>query len=446
MGRTKIAIPEMVFFLRTDQKAKKGDKLPIYFRYVYNEDKVDRSTGLRIKLIEWDSNKQKVKAINPLYNEYNSRMQLLKSKYDKPIIEYANVKGSISIGVIKDILNGKEMLSERAEDEDFFQLAYAQQKSLYDREKIKYSTYKNNLNRLSLFNDYLKQKVGKETIFCMEIDKKLLERYIIWRKDKGNTNESINKALTPLVKGIKSASTKGIIKTEVLTMLEDIYLPIKARIGDEDKEDADVKYLTKEQLQKLIDLYPTLKYNRTRDYLDMFLFVVHVGLRVSDIITLKWSHIDFEKGYLKKILYKKSQSVSIPLLTPAISILNRWKIRKLNDEFVFDLLPSGFDLANDQELDKMRINKNTSLGTSLEEVGKKLDLPFNMRMHVARHTFAVLAINSGVDLHVLSKVMGHKDSSITERVYAKLLPEKIEDELRKKLTFNFTPSVEIVTI
>ena len=168
-------------------------------------------------------------------------------------------------------------------------------------------------------------------------------------KDKGNTNESINKALTPLVKSIKLASTKGIIQTEVLTMLEDIYFPIKEKIGDEDKEDTDVKYLTAEQLQQLIALYPDLKYDRTRDYLDMFLFVVHVGLRVSDIITLKWSHIDFEKGVLKKVLYKKSQSVPIPLLDPAMKILRRWQVRKLNDVFVFDLLPSDFDLTNDKE-------------------------------------------------------------------------------------------------
>lgn len=440
MGRHKIATPEMVFFQRTDQKPNKKGQQPIYFRYVYDEDKIDRATGLRVKPSEWDANRQKVKAAHPDSDEYNGRMQLLKSKYDKPIIEYANVKNTLSIAVIKDILDDKDMLSDKAEDEDFFVLAYAQQKSLYDREKIKYSTYKNNLNRLSLFQEYLKQKEDKDTIFCMEIDRKLLEGYILWRKDKGNTNESINKALTPLVKGIKLASTKGIIQTEVLTMLEDIYFPIKEKIGDEDKEDTDVKYLTTEQLQQLIELYPNLKYDRTRDYLDMFLFVVHVGLRVSDVITLKWSHIDFEKGVLKKVLYKKSQSVPIPLLDPAIKILRRWQDRKLNDVFVFDLLPSDFDLTNDKELDKMRINKNTSIGTSLEEVGKKLDLPFNMRMHVARHTFAVLAINNNVDLHTISQVMGHKDSSITERVYAKLLPEKIESEIKTKLSsLNFTP-------
>lgn len=254
MGRHKIAIPEMVFFLRIDQKSNKKGQQPIYFRYVLNDEKIDRSTGMRVKPTEWDSNRQKVKAANPQSDEYNGRMQLLKSKYDKPIIEYANVKGSITIDVIKAILSGKDMLSDKAEDEDFLVLAYAQQKSFYDREKIKYSTYKNNLNRLSLFKEYLKQKEDKETIFCMEIDKRILEGYILWRKEKGNTNESINKALTPLVKGIKLASTKGLIQTEVLTMLEDIYFPIKEKIGDEDNEDKDIKYLTTEQLDQLLSM------------------------------------------------------------------------------------------------------------------------------------------------------------------------------------------------
>lgn len=443
MGRHKIATPEMVFFQRTDQKPNKKGQQPIYFRYVYDEDKIDRATGLRVRPNEWDANRQKVKAAHPDSDEYNGRMQLLKSKYDKPIIEYANVKGSITIAVIKDILSGKDMLSDKAEDEDFFKLAYAQQKSFYDREKIVYSTYKNNLNRLSIFNEFITKQYARESIFCLDIDKDMIDRYIVWRKeDKGNENESINKALTPLIKAIKLASAKGLIKTEVLAMLaEGLYLKVKEDVGDEDKEGTDVKYLTSEQLQKLIALYPALKYDRTRDYLDMFLFSVHTGLRVSDVMILKWSNIDFDKKYLKMVLFKKSQTVAIPLLEPAIKILNKWQERKLNKVFVFDLLGPDFDMTDKKELDKMRINKNTAIGTSLEEVGKKLELPFNMRMHCARHTFAVLAINNGVDLHTLSKVMGHRDSSVTERVYAKLLPEKIESEIRKKLTFDFTPSV-----
>lgn len=57
MGRHMIATPEMVFFQPTDQKPNKKGQQPIYFRYVYDEDKIDRATGLRVKPSEWDANR-----------------------------------------------------------------------------------------------------------------------------------------------------------------------------------------------------------------------------------------------------------------------------------------------------------------------------------------------------------------------------------------------------
>ena len=50
---------------------------------------------------------------------------------------------------------------------------------------------------------------------------------------------------------------------------------------------------------------------------------------------------------------------------------------------------------------------------------------------MARHTVATLLLNSGVDMVTVSKILGHANSRITERVYAKMLPEtifqKVED-------------------
>ena len=441
MGRRKIATPEMIFFLRTDQKPNKQGQHPIYFRYVYDEKKVDKATGLRVKPNEWDSKRLKVKANNPQCDEYNGRMQLLKGKFDKAIIEYENVKNSLSLDIIKEILSGKDMLSDKAEDEDFFELAYSHLERQSEQNRLKPKTYKSHKNLIKLFNDFIIEKYNVDSIYCSNIDQKMLESYISWRKERENINDTINKALEPLVKCIRLASTKGLIKNEVLTMLEDIYLPIRTQIGSEDKKEDDIKYLTFEQLIELKELYPKLKYNTTRNYVDMFFFVVYTGLRVSDIITLKWSNRDFENEILTKTLYKTGQRVTIPLLAPALEILNTWKRANINDVFVFNQLLPDFDLSEDMELVRLINNKNTTIGKSLETVGKKLDLPFNMRMHCGRHTLSVLAINNGVNIHTLAKVLGHQDSSTTEKRYAKLLPKTIESEIKDKLSsLNFTPN------
>jgi integrase len=57
-------------------------------------------------------------------------------------------------------------------------------------------------------------------------------------------------------------------------------------------------------------------------------------------------------------------------------------------------------------------------------------------MHVARHTFAVKALNdSKVNVHLISRLLGHSSVVVTEKVYARFLLPTLSEELRKKLSF-----------
>lgn len=60
-------------------------------------------------------------------------------------------------------------------------------------------------------------------------------------------------------------------------------------------------------------------------------------------------------------------------------------------------------------------------------------------MHVARHTFAVLSIKKGIDVHLLSRLMGHSSIVITEKVYADYIQSDVHKEVRVKLKSTFGP-------
>ena len=175
----------------------------------------------------------------------------------------------------------------------------------------------------------------------------------------------------------------------------------------------------------------------------MFLFSFHAcGLRVSDIITLEWSHIDWKACEIGKNLFKGNVAHTIPLTEPAIAILKRWQKKQYNKRFVFDLLPENYDLRNEADLDMRRKSKNRTIQVSLNALGYKIGLPFNLTMHVARHTFAVMALNRGISLHMISQLLGHGSIITTEKVYAQFLPDTINDAVRNQLAFgSFTPSV-----
>lgn len=60
---------------------------------------------------------------------------------------------------------------------------------------------------------------------------------------------------------------------------------------------------------------------------------------------------------------------------------------------------------------------------SLKRIGEKAECIIKLSPHVACHTFATLALNQGIPLGTLQKVLGHK-TIISTQVYAELVNRK----------------------
>lgn len=443
MGRRKADRPTGKFKLRTDQ-SKGDDKFTLYLEYTLNRKFAKTTTEYRFKVSEWDDKNQKVKGTVANHNRINNHLAKLKNSIDATIIDYldktkGNTKRRLTIETLRAIVQRKPLSTlGKIENDEFFAMARQLQETNYSQKKIGISSYDNNVCQINMFQRFIKQQTKEETIKCNEIDIDLINEFIKWKQEKGNKPVTINKALRPIKEALKLASVKGLASTEMVYLISESYLPEDD--DSVDREEENVKYLTEEQLKSLLEIYPTLKNGRTREILDMFLFSVHTGLRVSDIVTLKWSHIDFETKEIKnKIIIKGRKSLSIPLTPPSLRILEKWKIAYNHDVYVFGLLPDDFDLNNSKLLKEAINRKNRTILQSLKEVGKKINLPFDLSMHKGRHTYAVLAINRDVNLHKLSLLLGHAGLWVTEKVYAEFLPTTIKEEVETKLDFNFLP-------
>lgn len=155
---------------------------------------------------------------------------------------------------------------------------------------------------------------------------------------------------------------------------------------------------------------------RRDDVKRAFLFSVFTGLRVSDIIKLKWSEIinDGQDLRLQLVMQKTKDPITMKLNSQAVMWLPDRNGATLSDK-VFSTLPT---LANIEKI--------------LEKWGNDASIQKKFTFHTARHSFATISINNGTDIYTVSKLLGHR-SLETTKVYAELLT-KSKDQAVDRLS------------
>ena len=145
---------------------------------------------------------------------------------------------------------------------------------------------------------------------------------------------------------------------------------------------------------------------------DLFVFRCYTGLAYIDVTELKPENIITNIGgakWIKTSRAKTGKSVYIPLLKPALFILEKYSEQK--EALIRETI---FPWISNQEV-------NRSLKIIAEVCGIKKHLTF----HLARHTFATtVTLINGVPIESISKMLGHTKVSTT-MIYAKVTQSKI---------------------
>ena len=427
--------------LRTPKTIDKSKTYPIELEYTWNRQVLRKSANIFVKAADWNQNGNQGRGeIRSSYgNEYKRLNKVLMERVDTmdaQLAEY-NVKhpNQITAEVIAGFLSHKP-LTRKDQGKDFAEFVLERLESEYSRHKIGRSRYKNGICCMNVFTTFLRATnqgtYEKDKIYVGDITPELIDGYITWRRDiRQNGDETINHSLTPILKACSYAAELGMIEQSVNARIQDMMIVTKPSLSDEESE-FDGKALTKDQMDALLEYYKNCKEPRRKEFMEMFFFAFHAcGLRIVDVMTLQWGHINFEKKELRKIMIKTSKRHVIPLTEPALKILRKWQEKRVGCRYVFDLVNDNLDLNDEEALYKARINATKCIGQSLAVVGEQLEFPFSLSMHVARHTFAVMALNKGLSMSVVSRLLGHGSTDITEKVYAHFLPETLSAEMDK---------------
>lgn len=214
----------------------------------------------------------------------------------------------------------------------------------------------------------------------------MIDEYITWRREvKLNSDATINHSLTPILKACAYATELRMIDVAINARIQDMRIAPKVSLTIDESE-FDGKSLNQEEFLRLLEFYMNDKEPRRKEFIEMFLFAFHAcGLRVVDVMTLQWGHIDFDKKELRKVMVKTNKRHVIPLSDSAIEILKKWQGKRQGAKYVFDLVKEDLDIDDEEKLYRARNSATKCINQSLNVVGEKLGLKFSLTMHVGRH-------------------------------------------------------------
>ncbi len=263
---------------------------------------------------------------------------------------------------------------------------------------------------------------------------------------KKYARSTISKNYAILSQCIKYGNKKGVFKETI--DLDEIVLPHEEHVVKKKKK---IQFLDEKDVQKLCEEAqrintpgfnwggkigePTYGNNAK-----LLIFLIFTGLRISEAIDLQWRDVDLDSDikrikisstsvqlknrkenattkYITSSSSTKTQSGErfIPLNDKALEIIEYE--RKLNpkhkpNDYVFITKNGG------------KIQSRQNVNRTLKQMVVRSGCTTDCTPHELRHTFGSLLLKKGVDIKIVSELLGHKDISVTYNIYIHILEEQ----------------------
>jgi integrase len=458
------------------------DTIPVVVYYYFSGKKIKISTGILVKLKDWDFEWEKKHSKNPVKNsdeEHIEKNLILKQKLKEvqDIIHKINLNYEIpTVDLVRSYLklNVKKREKKTIKNMDFLFVLDTFRKYVIEKSILRSGykrTVKSNLKKIEEFVIQYNSK-NKYQLSINGIDDDFQWEFLDFLNSKGEQPTTIKKRF--IVLGSLFNWSKKNNYTD---------LNFKSISFNHDNE-KDVIFLTREEVLKLYNFTDfnysspnhknytshyitdklkngkTITYTNYEVYRDMIVFGCGLGCRYGDLVKLKIDNYQFGEnrsaGFFTFRMEKSrvAKQVKVPINKLTFEIWKKYSKNKSREDYIFPRTSTGRSIYNE------KVNKNIKIigeivgldrlvskprftieGQIIEGSDIRKPLHEFLSTHIMRRTFIREGLENKVPTHVLMSMSGHTTEKVFRRYFSTTVKE-LGEEGGKLFSFDLSDDTD----
>lgn len=181
------------------------------------------------------------------------------------------------------------------------------------------------------------------------------------------------------------------------------------------------EYLLEDEVQRIMDL--KLKAGSHLDIArDIFFMECRTGLRISDLLQLRWEAYD--GVFIRLQMQKTKRPVEVPVTRGVQRVLEKYRTLFSSDRsYIFPILETSRTQKQDFAQARTLVYATGRINIAIKRLANLAGISKQLSSHIGRHTFATMLISKGASIYDVKELLGHQDIKVTQ-VYAHLLDSR----------------------
>jgi site-specific recombinase XerD len=398
----------IIFALESRKKNGKPivENVPIRMRVVYNNQRVEFTTGYRIDVAKWDLEKQRVKngctnklkqtssEINSDLSDYFAEIQKIFKEFEvkEEMPTTAELREAFNLAIKKDVATEDTVQEEKA-------LSFWKVFNEFVSENSKRNNWaKGTLQKFNALKKHIERWKPEPTMD--DFSETGLSDFADTLHKQDLKNSTIDKQIGLLKWVLRWSASKNLT-------VDNAFMNFKPKLKTAQKT---VVFLDAQELKQLTDFEIPEDKKYLEKVRDVFLFCCYTSLRYSDVYNLCHSHI--KGSYIDIVTVKTNDRIVIEFNDKSKAIYDKYKDFHFENGKVFPVISNQKmnsylkDLAELAGLDNPVHQTHYKGNERIETILPKYAV---LSTHDARRTFICNALSLGIPANVVMKWTGHSD-------------------------------------